>query len=215
MPSLRIVGWLDPLFHDRADAGERLAGFLAAQPALEVLEDPLLVALARGGVAVAAPVAERLALPLTAVTVARLNGFGYRLGALTAWGPPYVAPGFDIPEEPLAAVVSHARAQAQAVAARLELAEPEVSGRDVVLVDDGLVTALTMLGAVSWARAAGARSVSACVPVAATKGLGRLEAEGVPVLCPEPLPGLEIVGQAYEMFDTLDEWYVKGLLDAH
>jgi predicted phosphoribosyltransferase len=50
------------------------------------------------------------------------------------------------------------------------------------------------------------------VPVAHVDGLDRLGEVGDEVVCPHPLEEIAVVGQAYDSFDPLDEWYVAGLL---
>jgi putative phosphoribosyl transferase len=82
----------------------------------------------------------------------------------------------------------------------------------VLLVDDGLVTGLTLAAACRWARAAGAALVAAAVPVGHPRGLARVAAESDQLVCPHVLSELAVVGQAYDLFDPLDEWYVAGLL---
>ena len=99
--SMRVVEWFPPLFRDRVQAGRALADAVAAAPP----EQPLVVALARGGVAVAVEVARRLRAPVTAVGVARVNAHGLRLGATTGAGPPYLVAGHGVPEEAVAPVV--------------------------------------------------------------------------------------------------------------
>ena len=51
------------------------------------------------------------------------------------------------------------------------------------------------------------------MPVAAPRGLSRAAEVADAVLCPHVLEALEIVGQAYEDFEALDEWFVAGLLE--
>jgi predicted phosphoribosyltransferase len=63
-----------------------------------------------------------------------------------------------------------------------------------------------------WARAEGAAQVVAAVPVAHVDALDRLAGVGDEVVCPHPLEEIAVVGQAYDSFDPLDEWYVAGLL---
>jgi predicted phosphoribosyltransferase len=206
--SIRVVEWFPPLFHDRGAAGQELAGAAG----LGELEEPLVVGLARGGVAVAIEVAQRLGAPLTAVAVARVNAQGLRLGATTADGPPYLLSGHGVREEEVEAVAARARRDAAALESRLELARPALAGRTVLLVDDGLVTGLTLAAACRWARAAGAAFVAAAVPVGAPRGLERVSAEADAVICPHVPAELAVVGQAYHLFEPLDEWYVAGLL---
>jgi predicted phosphoribosyltransferase len=199
---LRIVPWIPPLFRDRAAAGRTLA------ESLDAYRDSVVVGIARGGVAVAAEVARALEAPLTAVDVERVNAGGLRLGATTASGPPYLRAGHDAPED----VVERARRAAVQLEERLEHEPLDVAGRVALLVDDGAITGLTMAAACLWARAGCAASVVAAVPVAHVRGLARLEELADELVCPAPLEQIAVVGQAYDSFDPLDEWYVAGLL---
>jgi predicted phosphoribosyltransferase len=52
----------------------------------------------------------------------------------------------------------------------------------------------------------------AAVPVGHVDGLARLREEADEVACPHPLEQIAVVGQAYDSFDPLDEWFVAGLL---
>jgi predicted phosphoribosyltransferase len=203
---MRIVPWIPPVFRDRRAAG------LALAEAVESLElaEPVVVGVARGGVAVAAEVARELEAPLTAVDVERVNGRGLRLGAVTAEGPPYLRHG--VPDEEVEALVERARNGARVLEQRLELATLPVAGRAVVLVDDGLITGLTLAAACRWGRWREASTVVAATPVGRVDGLERIRPEADLVVCPHALEEIAVVGQAYEIFDPLDEWYVAGLL---
>ena len=174
---------------------------------LEV-EEPVVVGVARGGIAVAVEVAHRLAAPLTAIDVERVNAFGLRIGAVTATGPPYLTDGQYVPEE----VVDRARRAAQALEERLEHQTLPVAGRNAVVVDDGLITGLTLAAACRWARAERVARLVAATPVGHVDGLARLREEADLVVCPHPLEEIAVVGQAYDIFEPLDEWYVAGLL---
>jgi predicted phosphoribosyltransferase len=176
------------------------------------LDEPIVVGVARGGVAVAVEVARELAAPLTAVDVERVNAHGLRLGATTAHGPPYLRSGHGVPDEDVEAVLERARRAAAALEARLELETMSIVGRTTVLVDDGLITGLTLAAACRWARAQRVARLIAATPVGHVDGLARLRGEADLVVCPHALEEIAVVGQAYDSFDPLDEWYVSGLL---
>ena len=201
---MRIVEWIPPLFRDREAAGRELADAVAA---LE-LDEPIVVGVARGGVAVAVEVARTLGAPLTAVDVERVNAHGLRLGATTARGPAYILEGHEAPEE----ILDRARRAAAPREARLEHEQLGVANRTAVVVDDGAITGLTLCGACRWARAESASRVIAATPVAHVRGLARIREEADEVVCPHALEEIAVVGQAYDSFDPLDEWYVASLL---
>ena len=176
------------------------------------LDDAVVVGIARGGVAVAVEVARALRAPVTAIDVERVNAHGLRLGAVTATGPPYVNEGHGVPDEVVEAVVERARTAARVLESRLEHETLPVTARTTLVVDDGLVTGFTLAAACRWARGEQAARVIAATPVGHVRGLGRVREEADGVVCPHPLEALAVVGQAYESFDPLDEWYVAGLL---
>jgi putative phosphoribosyl transferase len=120
-----------------------------------------------------------------------------------------------VPQEEVEAALARARREAELLESRLEHERLPVRGRIAVLVDDGAITGLTLAAACVWARAEGAARVAAAVPVAHVDGLARLREEADEVVCPHPLKQIAVVGQAYDSFDPLDEWYVAGLLAGH
>jgi predicted phosphoribosyltransferase len=205
---MRLVPWIPPIFRDREAAGRVLADALREVS----LEEPIVVGVARGGVAVAVEVARALDAPLTAVDVERVNARGLRLGAATADGPPYLRDGHGVPEEDVESALERARRAARALDTRLELTPISLDGRTAVAVDDGLITGLTLAAACRWARSREPARVVAATPVGRVDGLARIGDEADLVVCPHTLEEIAVVGQAYDIFDPLDEWYVAGLL---
>jgi predicted phosphoribosyltransferase len=96
---------------------------------------------------------------------------------------------------------------------RLDLQAPRVAGRTAIVVDDGLITGLTLAAACRWARAERVGHLVAATPVGRADGLGLVRAEADLLVCPHELEKIAVVGQAYDIFDPLDEWYVAGLLE--
>jgi putative phosphoribosyl transferase len=205
---VRLVPWIPPLFRDREAAGRVLSEVVVPLQ----LDAPVVVGVARGGVAVAIEVACELEAPLTAVDVERVNAQGLRLGGVTAQGPPYLREGHGVPEEDVASALERARRAAGVLEARLEHETLSVAGRTTIVVDDGLITGLTLAAACRWARAEDVARLIAATPVGHVDGLARLREEADLVVCPHPLEQIAVVGQAYDSFDPLDEWYVAGLL---
>jgi predicted phosphoribosyltransferase len=205
---MRIVPWIPPIFRDREAAGRALGDAVADLG----LHDAVVVGVARGGVAVAVEVARALGAPVTAVDVERVNARGLRLGAATADGPPYLRDGHGISADEVAQMLERARGAAAALDARLGVAPISLAGRTAVVVDDGLITGLTVGAACRWAREREPARLVAATPVGRVDGLARIDDEADVVVCPHRLDEIAVVGQAYDIFDPLDEWYVAGLL---
>lgn len=197
-------------YRDREDAGRVLAEHLRH------LEDADLVVLGapRGGVVVAAPVAEALAAPLDVVLVRKLP---IPSSPETAFGV-IGEDGLAILDEPLVRHLGLERETVERVKAevlealRRRAAEyravrsPEpIAGRVAVLVDDGFATGYTMLGAVRWARTRRPARVVVAAPVSSDSAEELLRARADEFVCPIVDPAFVGVSHYYERFDPVDD----------
>jgi putative phosphoribosyl transferase len=204
----------DPLFADRRDAGRALAGALEGERGSELV----VVGLARGGVETAAEVARLLNAPLDVVAVRKIGHPWqpeYGIGAVTPGGGVYVRAADGLTEEQLAQVVEETRAKAALLDKRLHAGHPalDLSGKTVLVVDDGLATGATMIAALRWARAAAAARVVAAVPVAPAESLKLIRREADRVVCLHPLEHFFAVGSHFASFQQVDDEKVIRLLD--
>ncbi|MDR3402059.1 MAG: phosphoribosyltransferase [Chthoniobacter sp.] len=199
-------------FYDRVEAGQLLAEKLdhyANHPGVVVL------ALPRGGVPVAAEVARHLHVPLDVFVVRKLGLPGHEelaMGAIASGGVRVinqeVVGSLRIPEEVIDTVAAHEQRELvrRERAYRDDLPPPDVRGKTVILVDDGIATGSTMLAAVAALRKWEAGRIVVATPTVARTTFAEIERvadEMVAVIVPEPFYG---VGQWYEDFSqTTDE----------
>ena len=205
-------------FLNRVEAGKFLAERLHAY----VNRDGVLVlALPRGGVPVAAEVAKRLKVPLDVFVVRKLrlpDHLELTMGAIATGGVRVtnrdVLEGWQIPE----IVVDAVAAQEQEELAHREhayrggLPSPEVEGKTVIVVDDGIATGSTMLAAVAALRQLRAARVIVAAPVIAGSTYYRIRraADDVAaVIVPEEFYG---IGEWYEDFSLISDDEVRALL---
>ena len=202
-------------FEDRTEAGERLAGALAR---FEGRLDTVVLGLARGGIPVAAAAAQALSLPLGTVLVRKLGIPGHEetaYGAL-AWARGRVVRLLNRPllervrdhgvgQEQLDGVEERERAELLRRAQLYPGADLDVSGKTVILVDDGLATGATMRAAVEAMREGGAAAVVAAAPVGSVDAEASLERVCDAVVCLH-LPGkFRAVGSWYSHFSQLTD----------
>jgi putative phosphoribosyl transferase len=179
----------------------------------------LVVGLARGGVEVAAEVAQALAAPLDVVAVRKIgHPFQpeYAIGAVTPGDGVYVRGPNGLTDEQLTAVVDETKVKAVALDQRLHADHPalDVADKTVLVVDDGLATGATMIAALRWAKTAGATRVVAAVPVGASATLELVRPEADDVVCLHPLWPFFAVSVWYDAFAPVEDDTVIGLLGA-
>lgn len=204
------------LFHNRADAGRQLAEYLAERPA----RDPLVLAIPRGGVAVAAPIARALGAELDIVLSRKLRAPGHpelAIGAVAEDGRVYLNQlgtqvQADAPEyltwERGVELEEIAR---QAAVYRAARPRADIHARTVIVADDGIATGSTMIAALQTLRAAAADLIAAA-PVGAHESVEHLRAFCDHVECPHQPHRFLAVGPYYQDFEPVSDETVVALL---
>jgi putative phosphoribosyl transferase len=208
-------------FADRRDAGRRLALALAD---LHV-EAPLVLALPRGGVPVAAEVARALEAPLDVMLVRKLGAPGmpeYGLGAIAGGAHPQTVLNDEVIAllSPDPGYVDAERRRQLAEIDRRQLAylgdRPPLDrkGRNVILVDDGIATGATARAALTALRLEGAATIVLAVPVAPRRALEALRALADHVVCLATPAAFHAVGEHYRDFrQTTDNEVIRLLAE--
>lgn len=205
-------------YADRHDAGRHLARRLDKYRARD---DVLVLALPRGGVPVAWEVARALGAPMDVFVVRKLGVPGheeYAMGAIASGGVRVLneeaVEGLRIPQSVIEAVANRealelARREREY---RGDRGMPEVRGKSVIVVDDGLATGATMLAAVKALRQMAPKEIVVAVPAGAPQTCNALREEADEVVCgiePEPFTA---VGAWYTDFSQTSDEEVRGLL---
>jgi len=206
------------LFRDRADAGRHLLSRLGAY---QGRPDVVVLGLPRGGIPVGYEVARGLGAPLDVFVVRKLGVPGQEelaMGAIATGGVRVV--NRDVVDALHIAPDVLDRAAAQELrelerrqrSYRGDRPEPQVEGRTVILVDDGLATGSTMRAAVQALRQQRPARIVVAVPVAASATCEELRREVEDVVCfatPEPFMA---VGRFYDDFSQTTDEEVHDLL---
>jgi putative phosphoribosyl transferase len=206
------------VFRDRADAGKVLADMMGSYRESHAI----VLAIPAGGVPVAAVVAEQLALPLDVAVTSKIT---------LPWNSEagYGAVAFDGTVKLNEELILHLglaeqqirqgiRITLQKVRRRLDAlrgdrSPPELSGRSIILVDDGLASGFTMRAAVQAVRKAQAERVVMAVPTAHQESLQRLVQEVDAVYCPNIRGGWTFaVADAYQHWSDVGEKEVAEIL---
>jgi putative phosphoribosyl transferase len=215
---LRSRGMASP-FRDRTEAGRRLAEKLARYAGLP---DSIVLALPRGGVPVAYQVAMALNAPLDAYLVRKLGVPGHEelaMGAIATGGVRVLVPEVireaGVPEQVVERVTQQElrELERRERAFRGDRPPPEVQGRTVILVDDGLATGATMRAAVTALKQQRPGRIVVAVPTAAPQTCESLRHEVDEVVCaimPEPFYA---VGLWYDDFAQTTDDEVRALLE--
>ena len=206
------------LFEDRMDAAGQLAEALAHLRGTR----PLVLAIPRGAVPMAALVAQKLQGNLDLVLVRKLHAPGapeFAIGAVDEAGWVYLAPHASAVGATAAYIAEEKAAQMQELRRRRQLytpgrSAPEVTGRTVIVVDDGLATGATMVAALHAVRQRGPAKLVCAVPVASEESIKLVRQHADEVVCPNVPRRFSAVGQFYRTFPQLEDEEVIRLLRA-
>jgi putative phosphoribosyl transferase len=207
------------MFADRREAGQFLAKKLA-----EYADRPdvLVLALPRGGVPVAFEVARALHAPLDVFLVRKLGLPGHEevaMGAIASGGVRVlnedIVRALRIPADLIEAVAAGEQEELgrRQRIYRGDRPPPEVRGRTVVLVDDGLATGSTMRAAVLALRRQGAARIVVAVPIGAFQTCAEFEQEADDVICARTPEPFYAVGLWYGDFSQTTDEEVRDLLE--
>jgi putative phosphoribosyl transferase len=206
------------IFLDRTDAGRQLATRLAAYAHRP---DVVVLALPRGGVPIAYQVARALHAPLDVFIVRKLGVPGHEelaMGAVATGGVRVlntdVIEALQIPQQVVDAVAAREQRELDRRERlyRDDSPPPEVQGKTVILVDDGLATGASMRAAITALRQREPARIVVAVPVAAPPTCDEFRAEVDEIVCavtPEPFYG---VGYWYDDFVQVTDEEVRDLL---
>jgi putative phosphoribosyl transferase len=206
-------------FRDRSEAGRRLAGALESFKQVR----PVVLALPRGGVPVAAEVASALDAPLDIILVRKI-GVPFQpelaMGAVVDGGAPLVVHNEDVIR-----MAGISAADFQTIRDR-ELAEierrrqlymggrapVEVAGRTAIVIDDGIATGATTRAALQATRLRNPKLLILAVPVAPSDTLAEMRVEADEVVCLEDHPDFGAIGYYYSDFRQVSDQEVIALL---
>jgi putative phosphoribosyl transferase len=206
-------------FSSREHAGRQLGQALVSRG----IQVDLVLGLPRGGVVVAAEVARYLGRPLDVLVVRKIGHPRHREFAVGA----LAEPGVVVSDKDVLAETHVGRAELQRVireeTERLHSYQakfhpsgpPELAGKSVLIVDDGLATGATAEAAVAAARERHAARVTVAVPVASPNAVDRLSRAADEVIALLVDPDFMAVGQYYYSFPQTTDEQVLALLPAH
>ena len=206
------------IYQDRGDAGRRLAERLAKVR----LRDPIVLGLARGGIIVAAEVASALGAPLDVWVVKKITVPGndeVGIGAVAEGGEVFIddslscAIGFDDHSLPDAIADKTREVSRRVALLRGARPRPNLFGREVIIVDDGVANGVTARAAVRDVKNALAGRVIFATPVGSPDAMVRIAEDADAVVCLAPLGWQGAVGAHYVDFRQVSDVEVKAFLE--
>lgn len=204
------------IFKDRADAGRQLAQKLTNYSGNK---DVLLYALPRGGVVVGVEVAKALGLPLDVIVTRKIGApenEEYAIGAMAETGEVVwnEAERFAHDQKVLQKIIDKEKKEASRRIAtyRNNRPLPDMKGKTVMIIDDGVATGLTIRAAIAAARHQHAAKIILAVPHGAAESLAELRREADEVVALDEPEMYGSVGRYYEIFPQTSDQEVVELL---
>jgi len=205
------------LFKDRRDAGRRLAQRIEGIKEADLF----ILAVPRGGVVVAFEVVKALGAPMDLIIPRKLGAPGnpeLAIGAVTQDGT--IVLNHDIVQElgvPKSFIDQEAAEQVKEIERRMkkyrgDAPPPQLAGRTVVLIDDGIATGATIRAAVQSVRRSRPKRLIIAVPVAPPSAVQSLEKDADEVVALETPEWFMAIGQFYENFDQTSDEEVIDLM---
>jgi predicted phosphoribosyltransferase len=205
------------MFRDREDAARQLADLLRGRE----LTHPLVLAIPRGGVVTGAVLARQLGAELDVVLSRKLRAPDQgelAIGAISEHGHVHLNAGAaeegSVSDEYFHREREHQLSVIAQMKARLRRVRPEaqISGRSVIVSDDGIATGASMIAALQTVRAQCPAELIVAVPVAAADRIHDVELHCDEVVCLLPARHFWTVGRFYEDFPTVEDDQVLDIL---
>ncbi len=206
------------MFNDRADAGRRLANRLVE----EGITADVVLGIPRGALPVARPVADRLDAPLDVVVASKIgapNNPEYAIGAVASNGATWLndkaiaqlGVSRDYVDRQREREMETAREKTERYRGTPD--PPDLAGKHVVVVDDGIATGATARACLRLVRDLEPASVVLAVPVSSPSALRDLRGEADAVVTVDAPPGFRAVGQFYRRFGQVTDEEAMTYLD--
>ncbi len=200
------------LFQNRTDAGQKLAEALLKYKD----RDPVVLALPRGGVPVAAEVAQALDAPLDLLLVRKIglpSQPELAMGAVADGEPPCIIRNNDVIEvcgispAEFDAVCNDEQAEIERRRKRYlgDRARAEIKGKVAIIVDDGIATGATTLAAIKAVRVREPKEIVVAVPVAPLETVKRLHSDVDAIVCVDTPEDLGAIGYFYRDFHQISD----------
>lgn len=202
-------------FRNRQDAGKRLAEKLMKFKG----ENPIILAIPRGGVVVAREIAIALGVELNLI-IPRKIGAPHNpelaIGAVTEDGSAILDQDLisylNVSEKYIESEQQRQIAEIKRRIEKYRIKETELKGRVVILVDDGIATGSTMLAAIKSVKNQKAERIIVAVPVAPPDTIEKMEKEVDEIICLYTPPYFNAVGAFYQHFDQTTDEEVIGII---